>query len=90
MHTLLKVLLYILIGAYSLVLSQTGDRVLQAREARLNAIDDRLNPLREDRMTSSLAGVTAVGRDVQLVDPKAKIVAFTLLEAVKKFYKKNV
>ncbi len=58
------------------------DKILQEREARLEAIGGDFNPLRETSRTSALAGATIGSSGIELEDPSNRTRSYSLQEVI--------
>ncbi|MBW7876081.1 MAG: TolC family protein [Candidatus Cloacimonetes bacterium] len=58
------------------------DRILQEREARLEAIGGDFNPLRETSRTSALAGAEIRPSGIELTDPSLRTRSYSLQEVI--------
>jgi outer membrane protein TolC len=67
----------------------SGDRILQEREVRMNALSDKLHPLQEKKSGSALADIENIDGSIELVNESA-VRSFSLQEAIKQTLKNNV
>lgn len=90
---MLRTVFIIFVGVFASIFSSftetLGDRILQNREAQLNAMKDDLSPFKERKITSALANVASIDGSIKLLDPKEGLLSFTLLDAIKRALEKS-
>lgn len=76
---------------YAVILAaeQSGDRILQEREARISVLADKLNPLQEKKSASALADIDNIDGSIELVSASA-VRTFSLQAAIQQALQNNL